>query len=1050
MANTRKRGPTNNVSSEATSQKRAKVDAQTSSPELTVEQDRSLVSERAQDEVPQSPDSGTLSSPPSTVGTSLESDATLGRKDLSTNKTEHEPTQAQPDQMSASHAKACPEESQAQEASPIIGTTVSAPDALALLPMTPASNPTSPRQFPTPPESVPAKRTKSGRASKPVQRFGDVVDTSSIVPKGQDPGSDPFSDQQEKQDTDFAIGTKTAKQKASSRRTKKAASTSAHERTPDVGTRVTKPQKKARATKKSMATTTVSKTSGTIKLSIKKSPNRRNALQIAKKPSSRGVAGTKAIRKQRNTQAQTMTDAAPPTRLLPVDPNLLVISRKLTKRAPLKSKPQPQGQPRVWADSRQALSETLPYFKRPQGGCYTNNNHAYAFLFDSAGHPREYTDENVIICRAGGSMITDGQGNMVQRQSHSRTEFQVRAVLNDNAYRNPLIVIFGDCNVQARSEMPHKYCVLDWYKPVAVWEEKTAGKGGQVFITVKYRFERLNHHKPAWHAPKDSLLTAEEAKQVGEPLQACCAHCHDSYPRVYLQGWMCLNSECAAFWKIDGVDAPYGKEGLDYDPAFLKPSSELWKADYQDEEPEPPGLVPPIPTSGDEIGDNLGKVFSRGIVCPKCGRCNSRRFFKAWICENDACDFRYTPTHKLVTPPMLRNPWDTSNTLVRNDHESGVSLQVTDSSGHKVIKYTFDNFKGSFTHIRPYGPILEEEAGPNEMFAALQTEDLGLQRRVFGVENMSGGKAGKGRSKGTSVATDKPTASMLEPEEVDAGDDLPESDVLAEDKDEKETFAPGDLMGAFSMNYGVPYKFVATGASKPFEDAPWPITECRRRLNWAQRTFLDEDDGQEACQDFNEELIFAYLDGQKIKYHDDGEKGLGPRIATLSLGGRAKMSLRIKSKYFVGCSKNDGLFTDERPIRGGIEGPEMDDRKLEKWTQLQELKGDSTQYKKRRREIAKELGIFSKKSSHAPELLSVTLNHGDIILMGGPDIQKYLEHSVVPEDRLRFALTCRTMLEDHLKPEERPSYSVEVDPVKYAGPQFLRGSGTNSGSKSLY
>ena len=49
------------------------------------------------------------------------------------------------------------------------------------------------------------------------------------------------------------------------------------------------------------------------------------------------------------------------------------------------------------------------------------------------------------------------------------------------------------------------------------------------------------------------------------------------------------------------------------------------------------------------------------------------------------------------------------------------------------------------------------------------------------------------------------------------------------------------------------------------------------------------------------------------------------------------------------------------------------------------------------------------------------------VQLGGYDIQKYLEHKVVPEGYLRFALTCRTVLENHLKPDERPNYIVEED-----------------------
>ena len=88
--------------------------------------------------------------------------------------------------------------------------------------------------------------------------------------------------------------------------------------------------------------------------------------------------------------------------------------------------------------------------------------------------------------------------------------------------------------------------------------------------------------------------------------------------------------------------------------------------------------------------------------------------------------------------------------------------------------------------------------------------------------------------------------------------------------------------------------------------------------------------------DFNEELIFAYLEGQKIEYHDDGEEGLGPCIATLSLGGRAKMHMRMKTKHHVGCSKS-GILVEEEPVPGGIAYKERwkawdEVEKLTKWS----------------------------------------------------------------------------------------------------------------------
>ncbi|RMY24208.1 hypothetical protein D0867_01534 [Hortaea werneckii] len=700
------------------------------------------------------------------------------------------------------------------------------------------------------------------------------------------------------------------------------------------------------------------------------------------------------------------------------DQDILALSRSLTDREPIASKPPPQGQPRVWADSRQALCETVPYFKKPQGGCHQNDGHVYAFLFDGVGHCREYMNSDVIIARAGGGMESDSSsGTMMQAKDQTMKEAQVVAMLNDAQLQNPLIVICGNKNTGAPTKMPHKYNVLGWYKPIAVWAEKTAGKRNKNWTTVKYRMERLKSQEPAWHAPVEARN--HHPSEAGELVKSTCASCRQCYPQIYLESWMCLNSSCDRFWRLgNGQEAPSG--ALTYNPAYL-----LHRTPWPVEE-EPFDVRPGMPESGKVIGDTLTYINTRGIVCPNCGRCNPRYRFSGWVCDNQHCDWEgLKVNHQAIMPSALHQATDTFGdgpSLGRNRHDPSVSVKVSYTHGYKIFTYTVEGIKGRFVHAVANGRINREWQGPDDMFAALQTEDMGLERRRFNSEKLSGGKE-KVQTAPAEVQGHLPSPPNVGPER-DEADELgaiqkPEADV-------------GDFMMAFSMNYGMPYKFVASGASKPFEESPWPVQACRSRLNWAQRMFLP-DSGSGNDDEFNEELIFAYMEGQKIEYHDDGEEGLGPRIATLSLGGKAKMYLRMKSKHFVGCSKT-GVFTPDRPVPGGIDGKEMDERRLAAWNELQSLKEtDRAAYSRRLKEIPKKLGLYSKKGKQAPDLVTVTLNHGDIVLMEGYDIQKYLEHKVVPDAHLRFALTCRVVLENHLKPEERPGYAVGPDTYGYDG-----------------
>ncbi|KJX98150.1 hypothetical protein TI39_contig429g00026 [Zymoseptoria brevis] len=830
-----------------------------------------------------------------------------------------------------------------------------------------------------------------------------------------------------------------------------------------------------------------------------------------------------------------------------IDPQALLLSQKLTYREPVPSKPLPQGTPEVWADSRQALCETVPYFKMPQSGCHQNDHHVYSFLYDGGSRCREYMDTDVIIGGAGGGMVTDkSTGRLVAKSDHSVNESQVQAVLNDIKHENPLIIICGNKSDGAICQMPHRYNVLGWFKPIAVWAEKTMGKGNTVFTTIKYRFERLDSTQKVWHAPEQALLTEEERlASAVDLIKGTCTHCNREYPMIYLTGWMCLTAGCALFWQLPtGEQAPYGN--LPYNPAFL-----LHRSPWQVEQ-APYSVKPPALDVGHVIGDNLTAINTRGVCCPECGRCSHRRLFKGWQCDNPACTYTNFPNHIPVTPLMLHQPWENVGdgpALARNKYSGGADVSVTYLHGFKVYRYTIPGIKGAFIHAVSNKKINSLPGGPDEMFAAMQRTqdpemDLHLQRRRFGVEKMSGGTdatvkkqpksriknqattskltlqpAGETRSASTlqikqslkedsmspmlpsptaeellqelkdfevrknsangsqdivpiisdmvaSLATERSsleqllsgsigapdltrentTAAIVEANNIELPDECPEDteepqDATLDDDDQDEEkpakkadkLEIGDYMTAFSMNYGMPYKFIAGGACLPFTNSPWPVRAARANLNWASQTLLDPTDHE----DMNELLIFAYMEGQKIDYHDDGESGLGPRIATLSLGGKARMNLRMKQKHHLGCSKQ-GLFTEDRPVPGGagttidgvkVSSEELFDRRLAAWEELQPLRTtDKAAYKRRRAEIVKELGLrYPKRPNFAKDMVNITLNHGDIVLMEGYEIQQYLEHTVVADQCLRFALTCRTIRAEHLKPEEMPSYVVEPD-----------------------
>lgn len=92
--------------------------------------------------------------------------------------------------------------------------------------------------------------------------------------------------------------------------------------------------------------------------------------------------------------------AATPMRSLKrkMAPNKPVGSTKY-HRSMQEDKPVPCGQPPVWADKRQSLCETLPYYKAYMSGAYMHLQMVRAFMVDKEVGPRDKFEEEIMISR---------------------------------------------------------------------------------------------------------------------------------------------------------------------------------------------------------------------------------------------------------------------------------------------------------------------------------------------------------------------------------------------------------------------------------------------------------------------------------------------------------------------------------------------------------------------------------------------------------------------------------------------------------------------------
>ncbi|PNS18046.1 hypothetical protein CAC42_4005 [Sphaceloma murrayae] len=800
----------------------------------------------------------------------------------------------------------------------------------------------------------------------------------------------------------------------------------------------------------------------------------------AKPPSGAGTIPSRP----RTASPVTIKIPGPPSLDEALQTMLLCHSKRIMRKTPVAQKPVPRGQPLVWAPNRQTLCETILYFQSWQSACYISKGVLYSFMFDGNGSPRDLIDGDVIIARAGGGMSRDKVTGEMQQNKNQTENHQTQAVRAAIASQNPIVVFCGSENTDVPSRMPHRYQVLGWFKPTHVWAER-GETHGKIWTNFKYRFEKLQTGEESWWLPqgeqhpdqvsgalahpetssnatstvdrlvqgsptpghdtlvvtdiqeqrlkedvqqqqepaeesdkrtedtqvfpygedgsvdafpivkditqnpnaddmvhsankedllnskrKDSAMDASEwttnkLPSIGDfdpPTTFTCSSCATPSEQVYLCGWMCLHSTCPNFWLLSSGNIP-SEASLVYDPRFLKQCTP-WTS-----ETPPYSLRPALPSPSSRLGESVSFAMTRGMCCPDCGKCSSRSKWAGWFCE---CGFSHTPPHPVIPRTLVRDPWHPVSNLYAQCHDwadANLNTTVRFSHNYRVVTYEIPGLQGcSINHLVANRTVNEEPKGPDDMFETLQQVDCGLERRRF----VTG----------------------------------------------KEEF-----MTAFSNNRGMPYKFVAKGESASFEGAPWPLTETRSRLNWASRLVLGQEKfGRE--EEFNELLTIGYFDGQNIKYHDDGEKGLGATVASLSLGYPADMWFRVKGKHWTGMTKG-GQFVNTRPLPGTLEHEA-------RTKAFEELNAAGTVNPARLREVAGDLDLQDNLRDRKP-WLRLRLSHGDVVVMHGRQVQEYFEHQVDPLGTLRFALTCRTILPEHLQKDEMPEYEVLPDNGHYDG-----------------
>ncbi|KAH8119159.1 2OG-Fe(II) oxygenase superfamily-domain-containing protein, partial [Phellopilus nigrolimitatus] len=583
--------------------------------------------------------------------------------------------------------------------------------------------------------------------------------------------------------------------------------------------------------------------------------------------------------------------------------------------------PLPDGvRPRIWAASRQAICETSSWFRSYHGGVYQNKENVYGYLLGGFSSQRDkfLHEGRFIISHGGGKSLEDS----LDQRDNDRS---VRALLRNYENRSPIVLIADDKYVLFPYDLgKYMYVVLGLYWITDAWAEKEVFLNqGNYEIRVKYKFSFQyceGQGCPWWLADgrsstassvgssdvntiaDDSLDVRDDSSSnvteitcantsdavVGVsfvflselPTKIRCEFCGQSSPSVYREGWMCLRPSCTSFFQANSKE----HFTLNYNDHFLelRPHPNFGRINLIPQSPIKSLNAPP-----------KDRYSPRGWWCPDCGQLCCRERWECWDCSDCKVLFK-----DIVQLPIRTHEefWDQELKLgsfrcYKIRRGSGISFSAsvwTEPDSNKVgplLTFEFPEKRGRI-HIIAGHRLVNHRA--NELFKLYQQEALSKPfLRRYPLRNVPRGRM---------------------------------------------------LANYFSQNSGAPYKYVVgTNNTVPFDQAPEAVGKALQLIKDRASLVV----GLQA--DFNEILTAAYMEEQKMAYHSDSEKGLGPVVSSLSLGSIALMHFRLN--------------------KAQKEGPRE-------------------------------------------KQLTLVLRHGDICVMEGAQIQDLYDHTVEPMN-FRIAATAR-------------------------------------------
>ncbi|KAK7710718.1 hypothetical protein SLS64_005621 [Diaporthe eres] len=686
--------------------------------------------------------------------------------------------------------------------------------------------------------------------------------------------------------------------------------------------------------------------------------------------------------------------------------------------------------PKHFAQRRADFANSTPWFRGLQVGYWSTNSGDPRNGKDANGHEQKYCtglyiagcppvgrylDSEVIITSINGPDNTDrhiadrrreAEHNLVERVpvgvAVSRDAWKPDA---DGVRTFPCPIPEGlDC------------VALAWFLVTHMWPKPALNEKGITKDVWMVRLEKIDLSERSWWSnaahgalPYPSL---EERDFKAKAAEEACGTCGQISFRLFKSHFVCLNGDCEKWFRVNGELIENQPDNMVYNDDFLRERFDRLDDNLviQPLEETYPNLYPTFEqfvaknypdSQGPESSVTAASLAARnealltGFSCPRCGLANSRVQYHGWYCRNTDCrdaegnvnPFRYHAPPHMVTPALLEAERQQAKTKVDKLLSALLGYQgETDLDSH--VAHNLDFGGGCRATIFRPKPGSAAVAKADKLFKQIQEDAasgaLGLARRSV---SANGGM---------------------------------------------------NLTNHFVENYGERYNLPFALSDIPLNEAPGVVRDALATANGYMREYFGDDNDE--CE-FNEIYIAAYLSKKMgMSFHDDGETGLGSIIGTWTIGGRATFKFCIKPQFDYGRSKKDGVWMKPQggqvdPVPAGCT-EEAFRAELRATFERGEISAEEWTAQLQQHMDAHMAGPQNKRTYAKRTLLSFTVEHGDVVIMWGPNTQRYMEHAVDCRSPMRFAVTLRRVTKDMGTPEQWARLDARLESDKAFTPSW--------------